>query len=202
MIPPQQYVSIPVPMSEVGLPRLVWWVCHGYKMNIGAGIEYTFNLKGTLNLICFDFQQKIWRGSLRFVCWTNTEYLPHGGQWSEQYFNIHEQHPNNPELLCRAWYHYIAGGSKVLKAVWQEGKHSMCCCQMECASSWERANKNTQHWSQHPIGAATIGVRVEVAAISSNAKGNWHPGHLWCECWGLLSPIVHISDDDWNYIVN
>lgn len=105
MIPPQQHVSIPVPMSEVGLPKLVWWVCHGhgYKMNIDVGIEYTFNLLRTLHSTCPDFQQKVWRGHSGHCCMLNKHLILTTWKALNQTLSLtYRQHPNNPELLCRA----------------------------------------------------------------------------------------------------
>lgn len=42
---PKNEHLISVPISEVGLPKLVSWVCHRYKMDTEAGIEYTSNYK-------------------------------------------------------------------------------------------------------------------------------------------------------------
>lgn len=124
------------------------------------------------------------------------------GSELDNIFNIYRQTTHNPKLLFGAIIALHNRGSSVLKAVWQEGKHNMFCllngvCQLLRASKQEHSTLITAfHGSCLPAGWG-----LDMTAISPDAKWNWYLGHLWCECQGLRSPVVNMSDDDWNYVV-
>lgn len=116
MILPWKVVSVSGPMSEVGLPKLVWWVCHGYKMNTEAGTEHTSNLIKTLSMLWFSRKglEMVTQGIV--VCWVRIESYHMEDSELDTIFNIYRQKTHIPSCFIVQWQHYITGDSKVLKS--------------------------------------------------------------------------------------